>query len=84
MYNFSWNGDLLYDEDRWWAPNSDLFYIDAVDYEYHTDKVVVTNIKFATDYFNDCEPDGNGSVDNDFSGLYQIQELKKRINLKFE
>ena len=84
MYNFSWNGDLLYDEDRWWAPNSDLFYIDSVDYEYHTDKVVVTNIKFATDYFNDCEPDGNGSVDNDFSGLYQIQELKKRINLKFE
>ena len=82
MYNFTWNGELLYNaKDDYFSDN---FKIVDVDYEYHDDKVVVTKIYFALDYFNDCAKDGKGGVDNDASGLYQVVELKKRITLKYE
>ena len=86
MYNFSWNGELLYDEDREVAESASFSIYDIPDKKLtiSDDKVVIEEITFIMGYFNNCEPDGEGSVDNNTDKLYQTYTLKKRITIKID
>ena len=89
MYNFSWNGELLYDEDR------DYNNGDSVNFEIKnvvteqpvtadTTKIVITEIEFEIGYFNKCAKDTEGGVINNVNDLYQTYTLKKRITIKVD
>ena len=86
MYNFSWNGELLYDEDRDVedSANFSIAYIPADKVQIDTDKVVIQEIVFAIDYFDDCVANTAGGVTNNADGNYQLYTLKKRITIKMD
>ena len=85
IYNFSWNGELLYDEDREVEDSANFWIKSAViDPTSDENKLIVTEIEFAIGYFNSCVADGEGGVTNNAAEFYQTYTMKKRITIKLD